>query len=375
MFADRTSWDLTPNEFSKRRQILEKQGVRILDLTESNPTRVGIRYPAGLLAPLADASALTYDPHPRGWFPAREAVASLFAAKGVPLSPDQIILTASTSEAYSHLFRLLANPGDEILMPRPSYPLFDYLADLNDVRAVSYHLRLDESALTPLTRAVVAVHPNNPTGSCVSSSELARISALCRQRDLALIADEVFAEYRFSPSDAPATLLGAEAPLVFALGGLSKFLGLPQMKLAWIACAGSPERVEQALARLEVIADTYLSANMPVQRAFPGWLKFAPDIQGQIRSRLEENLRFLTKTAEEGSCRLLPAQGGWSAVVRVPDLPDEESMILDLLEQDGVVVYPGYFFDFSDPGFLVLSLLPSPELFREGVRRLLKRVK
>lgn len=379
MFAKRTRWDLTPNELSKRRAALEKRGVRILDLTDSNPTRMGIQYPEALLASLAHPAGGTYDPDPRGLCRAREAVASIFAAKGTPLSPERIILTASTSEAYSHLFRLLADPEDEILVPRPSYPLFDYLADLNDVRAVSY--RLDdwdsiERAVTPRTRAVVAVHPNNPTGSCLSRHDLERLGRFCREHALVLIADEVFAEYRWESSpDFPETLLAAEAPLVFALGGLSKFMGLPQMKLAWIACAGLPDRVEEALARLEVIADTYLSPNTPVQNAFPGWLAFAPEIQRQIRSRLQENLHFLQQTLRTSVCRVLPVQGGWNAVLHLPALEDEEAWVIDLLENENVVVYPGYFFDFGNPGFLVVSLLTPLDLFQEGVRRLLKRVK
>ena len=295
MFAERTGWDLAPNALAKRLEQLRAAGAEILDLTESNPTRVGLAYPADLLAPLADPGGLLYDPQPKGLLPARQAVASLYATKGAPVGPERVLLTASTSEAYSHLFRLLANPGDEILVPRPSYPLFGYLADLSDVKTVSYPLRLQgdrwrvdpeelNSAAGPRVRAVVVVHPNNPTGSALTAEEWTAIAELCLRRGLALISDEVFADYfREEAGGLPRTLLGGpagEGPLTFALGGLSKFLGLPQMKLGWIACSGPPDLLAPALERLELIADTYLSLNTPVQRALPAWLVLAPAVGG-----------------------------------------------------------------------------------------------
>ena len=380
-FSERTGWDLTPNTLARERAALEARGLPLLDLTLSNPTQAGFRYPEDLLAPLADPAGLRYEPQPRGWLPARQAVASLYAAKGKGVDPERILLTASTSEAYAHLFRLLADPGDQILVPRPSYPLFGYLADLAGVEIVSYPLRsvaggrwrIDparlEEAVTPRSRAVVVVHPNNPTGSCLDTEELRRVGALCRRRGLALIADEVFAEYRFSAGPSiPPTLLGGSDALTFALGGLSKLLGLPQMKLGWIAVSGPPGEADPALERLELIADTFLSVNTPVQRAFPGWLRFAPVLQGQILERVKENRRFLEGNLPPG-WRLLPSDGGWSAVLKIPGVTDDEAWALSLLKRRQVLVHPGYLFDFEEPGMAVVSLLPPAALFREGIRK------
>lgn len=381
MFSERTGWNLGPNALTHRLGELRASGAEILDLTESNPTRVGLRYPADLLTPLADPGGLLYDPQPKGLPAAREAVASLYAVKGTPVDPERIVLTASTSEAYSHLLRLLANPGDEILVPRPSYPLFSYLADLNDVKAAPYPLRLQgarwgmdveglASAAMARTRAVVAVHPNNPTGSAVTAGELAQLRQLCAQRGLALIADEVFAEYLWQEaSDFPLTLLG-EGPLTFALGGISKLLGLPQMKLGWIACSGPADLLDPALDRLELIADTLLSVNTPVQRALPGWLSRAPAIQGEIRQRVRANREWLTASTA-GGIRLLPSDGGWSAVLRLPGIRDDEKWALSLLERQHVLVHPGYLFDFDTPGHAVVSLLTPPDLFHQAIRRIL----
>ncbi len=386
MFAERTNWDLTPNLLAQQKEALRNEGAEILDLTESNPTKIGIRYPEDLLRSLTDPGCLIYDPHPKGILSARQAVSAIFSAKGIPLDPDKIFLTASTSEAYGFLFRLLANPGDQLLIPRPSYPLFSYLADLHDLGVVSYPLRLGqdglwrieldalEASITKQTRAIVVVHPNNPTGSCVTTEEQARLIHLCRQNDLALISDEVFAEYR-SPTGlkVPATLLGKGEALTFSLGGLSKFLGLPQMKLAWIACSGPPEQLDRALERLELISDTSLSVNTPAQRAFPHWLKTAPAIQGQIRQRIEENRQLLQAHLNQGLGRLLPSEGGWSAVLGFPSLQDVERWALTLLKEDKVLVHPGYFFDFEEEGLIVISLLTPTDSLQEGIRRILSR--
>ncbi len=384
-FAGRTGWSLTANPIARRLAALREAGVSILDLTESNPTRCGFRYPDRLIKSLADPRGLNYDPSPRGLPSARRSVADLYAAKGVSIDPDRVLLTSSTSEAYSFLFKLLCDPGDAILVPRPSYPLFDYLAGLNDVRVSPYPLRYEgrwsvdfnalSQALEEKTRAVVAVHPNNPTGSSLTHPEWIRLKEICRDRRLALISDEVFAEYRFDEArQVPPTLGGDSEMLTFALGGLSKFMGLPQMKLGWIAAAGPTEILADALNRLEVIADTYLSVSAPVQLALPGWLKEAPVIQLQIRRRILENRAFLASVLEssKGSIQLLQADGGWSAVFHVPSLQDEEGFVLDLLEREKVLAHPGYFFEFDPPGTLVVSLLPPPAIFQEGISRLLK---
>lgn len=376
MFSKRTAWDLTPNQLAQRREALTRAGVELLDLTESNPTRCGFRYPDALLAPLADPAALRYAPSPLGLPAARAAVAARYSG----VDPAHIVLTASTSEAYHVAFRLLCNPGDQVLVPAPSYPLFEYLARLDDVQPVPYPLRygdrwavdLDAVAamIMPSTKALIAVHPNNPTGSCLTRAELACLGDLCRRHGLALIADEVFADYRWTLSrETPATLLGTPGVLTIALGGLSKTLGLPQMKLAWMAVSGPPALRDAALARLELIADTYLSVNTPAQQALPAWLALAPAIQSQIRRRVTDNRQWLAGQGLPGA-QLLTADGGWSAVLRVPSVRDEEAWVVRLLEQERVVVHPGYFFEFAEPGYLVVSLLPSPETFRAGITRL-----
>lgn len=386
MFSRRTGWDLTPNALSEKRLQMRARGVSVLDLTESNPTRVGLRYPDEIFQALSDLAVRRYEPDPRGLLSAREAVARLFSLKGADVNAGRVMLTASTSEAYSHLFRLLADSGEAILVPRPSYPLFQYLADLGDVRMVPYPLRLEagkgwridfgaleSAAALDSAKAVVGVHPNHPTGSAIRREELDRLAEICRRRQMALIADEVFAEYFFSPEPGlPATLLGEQGILVFALGGLSKFLGLPQMKLAWAACGGPEELVEAALARWELIADSFLSVNTPVQRALPEWLRWAEPIQQQIRGRLEMNRYTLTEKCRSGAWRLLPSDGGWNAVLRNSGLEtweQEEQWVLSLLEKAEVLVYPGSFFDFAEPGHGVVSLLTLPEQFLEGIER------
>ena len=378
MFSDRTAWDTAINAFAQRRADLERAGVRLLDLTESNPTRCDFPPLPGLVDDLADPANLQYEPSPTGGLAARRAVAALYEAKGVSVDPARIVLTASTSEAYSFLFRLLANPGDEFLAPTPSYPLLAYLADVNDVTLVPYPWRLQERwrvdlpaaarAVTPRTRALVVVSPNNPTGACLRRAEQAALVELCRRRELALIADEVFADYRWATDpDIPATLADCRDCLTFVLGGLSKTLGLPQMKLGWIVMTGPDALVQQALSRLEVIADTYLSVNTPVQRALPGWLAQTPAIQAPIRRRIADHRRRLR---EVWPGHLLPADGGWSAVLRIPQLANDEAFALELMATQHVVVYPGALFGFEAPGHLVLSLLPPPDAFGEGVRRL-----
>lgn len=387
MFSDRTGWDLTPNALSEKQRQLRERGVPIVDLTESNPTRAGLLCPDELFQALADPAVGRYEPDPFGFVSAREAVARLFASKGAAVPPEQILLTASTSEAYAWLFRLLADPGQSILVPQPSYPLFQYLADLSDVRPVPYPLRfqpdlgwqIDFAALESAAagaRAVVAVHPNHPTGSALRRDELQRLVEICRRERLALIADEVFAEYLFSENrDIPPTLLGPHGILIFALGGLSKFLGLPQMKLAWTACIGPDDQVRPALARLELIADSFLSVNTPAQRALPRWLQAAGPIQSRIRARLGTNLRALTEKCRSGSWRLLPADGGWNAVLKNAALSrweEEERWVISLLEKTGILAHPGNFFDFEQPGHLVVSLLTEPDRFKEGIDRLIR---
>jgi alanine-synthesizing transaminase len=383
MFSARTGWDLTPNRLSSLLEARRKRGEVVLDLTETNPTRVGIAYPPDLLAPLADPGALSYEPSPRGLAAAREAVAADHARRGVSVDPRRILLTASTSEAYAWLFKLLCDPGDAVAVPRPSYPLFAYLARLESVDVQPYALSYDgewhlgpdavREALTPRTRAVVVVSPNNPTGSYLKRAEAEALLALCAERELAVISDEVFADYAFrADSRRLASLAGDGPALAFSLGGLSKSCGLPQLKLAWIAVSG-PERWRRpALERLEVVADTYLSVSTPVQRAAPALLARRAELQRPIAERVVANRDALRRRVGSGSpASLLDAEGGWSAILQVPATHGEEERVTRLLEEQGVLVHPGYFFDFPREAFLALSLLPPRDVFDEAVNRII----
>ncbi len=387
MFSSRLPWDAPHNRLSQALEARRRAGAEILDLTESNPTCAGFSYPADdLLAAFAEPRALVYEPSPAGLASARQAVAAWYGERGCAVDPSRILLTASTSEAYALLFKLLANPGDEVLVPVPSYPLFDHLAALDSLRLRHYPLHyhhgwlLDTEALaaavTTATRAVIVVNPNNPTGSYLKRHEVAALTAVCSRHELALIADEVFADYAFEadPDRAP-SMVACEEVLTFALNGLSKSAGLPQMKLGWIV-AGGPEGLRRrAFERLELIADAYLSVSAPVQHALKRLLELGPYIQWQIYGRLRTNLEALAGlVGGHPASELLRVEGGWYAVLRVPRTRGEEEWCLELLERDGVLVQPGFFFDFPSEAFLVLSLLAPPEIFAEGTRRLLSRV-
>jgi alanine-synthesizing transaminase len=368
------------------RAIAERRaaGRTIIDLTESNPTRVGLQYPRDLLRALASEAGLRYEPHPFGLASAREAIARDHVRRGVAIDPGHVVLAASTSEAYSWLFKLLCDPGDAVLVPRPSYPLFEHLTALEGVHAVpfslDYHGRweIDFGTLEdapPGARALIIVSPNNPTGSYVSAGEAARLFALCRERGWTLIADEVFADYPLD-TEAPFTDLASHADvLAFSLGGLSKTVGLPQLKLAWLVAGGPPDACAQALAGLELIADSFLSVGTPVQTATSTLLECGAAIRAQIHERVRENLRMLRQLAQAfPACEVLKVEGGWSAVIRVPATRTEDQLILGVLDAEGIVVHPGYFFDFAREAFLVMSLLPSTETLREGALRLLRYV-
>jgi len=357
-------------------------GRPIIDLTESNPTRAGFAYPSGLLKELASDSALRYEPHAFGMPSAREAIARDHVRRGVTIDPDRIAVTASTSEAYTWLFKLLCDPGDAVLVPRPSYPLFDHLTALEGVCTVpfnlEYHSRWEIDFATlegapARTRAVIVVSPNNPTGSYVTAHELERLVAMCRDRNWALIADEVFADYPLD-AGAPVTDIAARADVsAFTLGGLSKSVGLPQLKLGWIVAGGPAEARAAALAGLELIADSFLSVSTPVQAAAGDLLERGGSIRTQIHDRVRANLTALRDLARSfAACEVLNAEGGWSAVIRVPATRTEEQIVLDLLDREGVLVHPGYFFDFQREAFVVVSLLPRPDVFRDGAARILR---
>jgi alanine-synthesizing transaminase len=382
MFSDRTNWKLTQNRFTKALQDERAAGARILDLAISNPTRAGLGYDEdAVLESLASPQALDYDPQPKGQLAAREAVVGYYRdSYGMrSLNPEQLILTTSTSEGYSYVFRLLCNPGDELLVPKPSYPLFEFLADLEDVRLVPYPLLYDhgwqmdflslEKAVTPRTRGVVVVHPNNPTGSYVQTHEAELLNALCRSHGLALIADEVFLDYAHDGKSRP-NFASNQAALTFALSGLSKIAALPQMKVAWVVTSGPVAEVKEAMGRLEVIADTYLSMNAPIQWATPVLLQQRGHIQRQLLDRVLGNLTELDRQLGcHTSCERLQVEGGWYAVLRVPVTKSDEDLAIDLLRQKSVLVHPGHFYDFPTDGYLVLSLITPQADFAEGVRR------
>jgi aspartate/methionine/tyrosine aminotransferase len=379
VFSGRLQWSARLNPIAELLARKRSSGERILDLTESNPTRAAIEYPRPEISrALADPRMLRYDPHPFGSQEAREAVAGYYRGR---VDPARILLTASTSEAYAYLFKLLADPGDEILVPRPSYPLFDYLARLECVRIAPYPLfydhgwHLDAHALrraaTERTRAIVVVNPNNPTGSYLKAREAAELTALARERGLAIISDEVFSDYWFDhDSQRVSTLAAAHEALTFSLGGLSKAAGLPQMKLAWIVVSGPERAARDALGRLELIADTYLSVGGPVQAALPRLLGMRDAIAQQIRARVASNLALVREAMRPTGARLLDVEGGWYATLHMPRIRSEEEWALGLLESDNVLVQPGYFYDFESEPFLVVSLLTEPAVFREGVQRI-----
>lgn len=384
MFSNRVPHDLTPNQLTAALAAVRGSGRRLLDLTQSNPTRAAFDYPDALLAPLAHPRGLVYRPAAAGLLQAREAVAADYARRGVTTAPDRIVLTASTSEAYSLLFKVLADPADEVLVPRPSYPLFEHLTRLDAVRAVFYDIEYHgvwsidvasiERAMTPRTRIVLAVSPNNPTGSYLKRDELAAIERLCAANGLALIVDEVFADYRLEDGGPlVGNPLECRDALAFSLGGLSKSIGLPQAKLAWLGVAGPQSLVRDALERLEFAADTYLSVSTPVQAAARDLLRDGASVRTAIQERVTTNFRRLRKgvTAESG-CQVLHTEGGWYGVVQVPSLSTEEDLVLTLLSDHGILVHPGYFFDFPRESYLVLSLLtPEPD-FAEGVEAILR---
>jgi len=381
-YSRRTSWNTEESELARAHRLRVHAGLPIADLTASNPTRCGFQYPPALLNALTDPQALDYDPQPRGLLAARRAVSRYYSSHGVTLDPAQIILTTGTSEAYSFLFRLLLDPGDEILVPQPGYPLFDFLADLDDIRLMPSAMVYDHGwqldiealrrAIAPQTRAIVIVHPNNPTGHFTKPSEAEELARLCRQFDLSLIVDEVFLDYGISQSG-ESFARGLDGVPVFVVSGMSKIAGLPQLKVAWIVSTG-PD-CASALDRLEVIADTFLSMNAPVQHALPLWLEERGGIQNQIRRRVAANLAELDRQlAGLPVVSRLPVEAGWYAMLRIPALEPDQLTVLSLLER-GVWVHPGYFFGMAESGWLVVSLLGEEPEFSTGVTSFVEYLK
>jgi alanine-synthesizing transaminase len=384
MFSERVPPSLEPNRIAQAVRRARDAHRPLIDLTVTNPTSVGIDYGSEILQPLSDLAGITYAPHPFGLSVARQAVAEDYARKGLMMDPDRIVLTSSTSEAYSLLFKLLCAPsGDAVMIPVPSYPLFEHLTMLDGVRGIPYRLDYHgrwtivtedlDRCWTGAVRAVLAVSPNNPTGSVLSREELAALSSRCAERSAALIVDEVFADFPLTAGVGDASFLDAEC-LTFRLGGLSKSAGLPQVKLGWIAVDGPPRLVREALGRLEIICDAYLSVSTPVQGAAPKLIEAGAAIRRQILERLDTNVAALkASAASHPALEAFNTEAGWSSVIRVPSTRPEEDLVVDLLQLDDVLVHPGFFFDFPHESFIVVSLLPEPRLFAEGLRRLMER--
>ena len=372
MFSSRFHWDFRPNRVTGLLAEKRRAGTRVLDLTASNPTHAQLEYPAAIVRTFEDVRMLRYEPSPAGLLEAREAVSRYYSARGREVGADRILLTASTSEGYAYLFKLLTDPGDHVLVPRPSYPLFEFLATMENVGVRQYPLVYDggwsidldalRAMITGRTRAIVLVNPNNPTGSYVSRAEWDALAEM----GVPLISDEVFSDYAFAGHEHP------PGAATYTMSGLSKVAGLPQMKLGWIVVDG-PER-RDAMEKLEWIADTYLSVSAPVQYAASRLLEVGDAVQRQIRARTAANLAYAREAFADSAADVLNVQAGWYIVVKAPRVRSEEEWTLELLERGDVLVQPGYFYDFESEAFLIISLLTPPAVFREGVGRLKKRL-
>lgn len=384
MFAERTKWNLTTNRLSRALDAQRTSGKRLIDLAISNPTKCGFAFEEDtILQALANPAVLRYEPDPRGLHSARASVAGYYASRGTPIELSDIFLTASTSEAYSFAFRTLCNPDDEILVPSPSYPLFDFLAEIQDVRLVRYPLFYDhgwqidfhalEKSIGPRTRALIVVHPNNPTGHFTKPAEAQSLAEICAANDMALIADEVFLDFAIANELAESFAANVRS-LTFTISGLSKIAGLPQMKAAWLVVSGPSQIKEQALARLEIISDTYLSMNAPVQIALPAFMDHRSAFQKQLMERVRRNLAGLDRQlAAQEACSRLRVEGGWYVVVRLPATHNDQDFAVSLLETGDVYVHPGHFYDFPGNGYLVLSLITPENIFFEGLSLLLSQ--
>jgi alanine-synthesizing transaminase len=385
MFSDRTGWNLQPSQLSKALADYRVSGNPLIDLTESNPTKCGFRYNRQhILGALSNPRSLTYDPVPQGLLNARNAVADYYRSHQCAVNAGDIFLTTSTSEAYSFVLRALCNPGDEVLIPQPGYPLLNFLADLHDVTLVRYPLlydygwQIDFAALhrliTPRTRAVVVVNPNNPTGHFCKTEEMARFNEICSQHQMAIIADEVFLDFSFG-GEIPKSLASNDQVLTFAMSGLSKISGLPQMKAAWLVASGPESLKRESFARLEMIADTYLSMNTPAQLALPLWLDERHPFRQQWLERAQRNLAKLDELLSgQKLCTRLKLEGGWYAILKIPRLGSDDDFALELLTSRGVYVHPGHFYDFPPDGYLVVSLITPESEFGRGVHVLLAMV-
>jgi len=383
MFSHRTNWDLKPNRLSEALARHRTNDRPLLDLTASNPTECGFQYAShAIMRALCSPRTIEYRPDPKGLEPARRAVAQYYADRGARAAPANMVLTTSTSEAYSFVFRLLCNPGDEFLIPTPSYPLFDFLADIQDVKLKRYPLIYDhgwqidmhalEQAISDRTRGIIVVHPNNPTGHFTRPEEMAALNQLCMAGKMAIIADEVFLDFSLLPQP-PQSFCANQDGLTFTMSGLSKISGLPQMKFAWLVISGPEQLKREALARLEMIADTYLSLNAPVQLAASVFLEMRHGFQQQVMPRIRANLAELDRQlGAQNKCSRLHVEGGWYAVLRVPATRSDEDLALELLDQRSVYVHPGHFYDFHHDGYLVVSLITPEKDFGSGMKQVIE---
>lgn len=388
MFSNRTNWNFSENKLALQFKSLKDQGVTIIDLSESNPTRCNFNYLTDLelLKLLSHPNNLKYNPLPQGKKEARQAIQSYYRNKQIQVDAERIFLTSSTSEAYNHIFRLITNPNDRMLIPKPSYPLFHFIADLNNIELDHYSIHYENGRWQinfkkiqnthPQMKAVILVHPNNPTGSFVKANEARELIKIAKSKSLVLISDEVFLDYSFDHnSERFTSFANTQEVLTFTLGGISKCLGLPQMKLSWIVISGPEAIVSQAIQRLEVIADTYLSVNTSSQESLAHWFSYQNQIQNEIKQRISANQSWLAKQLSRSEVSCLNSEGGWYAILKLPDFKSEEEWALEFLEKDHIFIHPGYFFDFDDEAFAVLSLLPDSSQFQEGCNRLLKRIR
>jgi alanine-synthesizing transaminase len=385
MFSDRTAWNLEPNPLSKALATRLSSGKPVIDLTDSNPTKCNFHFEAEqILGTLSDPASLKYEPIAQGLLPARNAVVDYYRSRNCAVNINDIFLTTSTSEAYSFLFRTLCNPGDEVLIPQPGYPLFNFLSDIQDVSTVRYPLIYDygwqidfhalQRAITARTRAIIVVNPNNPTGHFCKPDDIQRLNQICLASELALIVDEVFLDFSLGNDIAP-SFASNNRGLTFTLSGLSKISGLPQMKVAWLTTDGPETLKQQVVARLEMIADTYLSMNIPMQLALPVLLGVRHNFQQQCIERARNNLAKLDQLlATQKLCMRLNLEGGWYAIVKVPVTGDDDGLALELLNTRGVYVHPGHFYDFPADGYLVVSLITPEQSFATGVQALVALV-
>ncbi len=383
-FSSRTDWSTEDNELSRAAALLRQDNIPILDLTVSNPTKCGFQYlKADLLQTLTDSKNLNYDPDPRGLASAREIICRYYERRGIRVTPDRVFITAGTSEAYSFIFKLLFETGDFLLAPQPSYPLLDYLASLHDIGIKRYALSPQKNWEINLAghyelketdpKAVLIVNPNNPTGNYLHAPELAELNIFCKNRNTAIISDEVFFDFPLT-ENRPASAVscaGNRHSLAFTLSGISKILGLPQMKFSWIVVSGPEELAKEAVKRLEVISDTYLSASTPAQNAAAAWFSNESIIQAEILQRIRNNyLTLQNHFGQGGAVRLFPVQAGWHAPLQLPSRHTDEEWACMLLEKTRALAHPGYLFDFSEGSFLVLSLIIPENQFREGVEKI-----